>query len=145
QNARQLCTCQRTVSELQQRHELLVAQHAQLLSAIATVRTELEEAHQRLASLRALPFLFHLIKRRLIEQTEQYILEETAEQAGRYAALRMLEHDLRQSRRLLDDAQEQERAARELIPLPANAFTLEELELLVNLTHDKIRALQQCI
>ena len=108
QNTLQISLCQRAVAELQQRHELLVAHHERLLSAIARFRSELEEAHHRLASLRALPFVIRLLKRRLIAQTEQLILEETPEQARRYAALRMLEQDLRQSRRLNQDAQERD-------------------------------------
>lgn len=145
QHTLQISICQRTVVELQQRHDLLVAHEERLLSAIARVRSELEEAHHRLASLRALPFVFRLLKRRQIAQTEQFILEETPEQARRYATIRMLEHDLRQSRGLIQDAQEGERAAREHLPFSADTFTLNELELLVRVTQNTIRELRQAI
>lgn len=145
QDARQVSICQRTVAELQQRHELLVAHHKRLLSTIARIRAELEEAHHRLASLRALPFVFRLLKRRQIAQTEQFILEETPDQARRYAALRMLEQDLRQSRRLIQDAQEGERAAREHLSFSADNFTLDELELLVHVTQNTIREFRQTV
>ncbi len=145
QHTRQISNCQRTVVELQQRHDLLVAYEERLLSTIARVRSELEEAHHRLASLRVLPFVFRLLKRRQIAQTEQLILEETPEQARRYAAIRMLEQDLYQSRRLLQDAKERERMVREQLPLSSDTFTLDELELLVRVTQDRIRELQQAV
>lgn len=145
QNTLQISLCQRTVAELQQRHALLVAYEERLLSAIARVRSELEEAHHRLASLRALPFVIRLLKRRLIAQTAQFILEETPEQARRYAALRMLEQDLRQSRRLIQDAQEGERAAGEHLRFSADNFPLDELELLVRVTQDTIRQFRQTV
>lgn len=145
QNTLQISLCQRAVAELQQQHELLVAHHERLLTTIAQIRDELEEAHHRLATLRALPFVFRLPKRRQIAQTEQFILEETPEQARRYAALRMLEQDLRQSRRLIQDAQEGERAAREHLAISVDNFPLDELELLVRVTQDKIRELLQTV
>lgn len=145
QDVRQISLCQCAVTELQQRHDLLVAHEERFLSAIARVRSELEEAHHRLASLRALPFVFRLLKRRLIAQTEQFILEETPEQARRYAALRMLEHDVGQSRRLIQDAQEGERAAREHLPFSADNFTFDELELLVRVTQNTIREFRQTV
>lgn len=145
QHTLQISLCQRAVTELQQRHDLLVAYQERVLSAIARVRSELEEAHHRLASLRALPFLLRLLKRQQIAQTEQFILEETPEQARRYAALRMLEQDLRESRRLIQDAQEREQAAREHLPFSADNFTLDELELLVRVTQDTIRELRQTV
>ncbi len=145
QNTLQISLCQRAVAELQQRHELLVAHHERLLTTIAQIRDELEEAHHRLATLRALPFVFRLLKRRQIAQTEQLILEETPEQARRYAALRMVEQDLRQSRRLIQDAQERERAAKEHHPFSADNSTLDELELLVRVTQNKIRELRQTV
>ena len=145
QDARLISTCERTVTELKQRHKLLVAHHERLLSTIARVRAELEETHHRLASLRALPFVFRLLKRQQISQTEQFILEETPEQARRYAALRNLEQDLRESQRLLQDAEERERAAREQLSLSTDAFTPDELELLVRVTQDQIRELRQAI
>lgn len=145
QNAQQLTICRRATSELQQRHGLLVQQHEQLLGTIATVRTELEEAHHRLASLRSTPLLLRLVQRRQIHQLEAFILQETPEQASRYAALRTVEQDLRQSRQLLDHAHEQEQLASEQTSLSANTFTPDELQLLVRITHDKIRELQQAI
>jgi len=145
QTAQEISLHRRTVSELQRRHEMLAAHHEQLLSTIVTTRTELEEAHHRLASLRALPFVFRLLKRQQISQTEQFILEETPEQARRYAALRNLEQDLRESQRLLQDAEERERAAREQLSLSTDAFTPDELELLVRVTQDQIRELRQAI
>ena len=144
QNAQQLSLLQRTVSELQRRHEILTANHAQLLRTITTVQADLEEAHHRLASLRSLPLLLRLVQRRRSRQLEEVILEETPEQARRYAALRMLEQDLRQSRRLLDHVREQERAA-EQTSLPPNTFNLDDLQLLVRLTQHKMRQLQQAI
>lgn len=145
QNTLQISLCQRTVAELQQRHELLGAHHEGLLTTIAQIRDELEEAHHRLATLRALPFVLRLLKRRQIAQTKQFILEETPEQARRYAALRMLEQDLRQSRRLIQDAQEGERAARAHLPHSADNFTLDELELLVRVTQNTIREFRQTV
>jgi superfamily I DNA and/or RNA helicase len=145
QSAQQLTICRRATSELQQRHELLVQQHEQLLGTIAMVRTELEEAHHRLTSLRSLPWLLRLMQRRRIHQLEAFILQETPEQARRYATLRTVEQDLNQSRQLLNRGQEQERLASEQTSLSANTFTPDELQLLVRITHDKIRELQQAI
>ncbi len=145
QSAQQLSVCRRTVLELRQRHGLLVQQHEQLLGTIATVRTELEEAHQQLASLRSMPWLSRLVQRRPIHRLEAFILQETPAQASRYAALRTVEQDLRHSRQLLDHAHEQERLASGQTSLSANTFTPDELQLLVRLTHDKIRELQQAI
>jgi superfamily I DNA and/or RNA helicase len=57
----------------------------------------------------------------------------------------MLEHDLRQSRRLLQDAEKRERAAREQLSLSTDSFTPDELELLVRVTQNTIRELLQTV